>query len=156
MFWRLRFRAFDAGPLRRWLCSAINQRHQRSSSTCAVARMPKLAKQATQTHYWTLRFSPPSLGLDDPLAWETDAESDTGEDNSEQWEQQPRPITYEERLSKLAVRREKAAEKWQVAEVRSAEMQLGGQMDSQKGKKRGPYNVGGFSKRTIQEKSMKL
>ncbi|KAJ6550546.1 hypothetical protein B0H10DRAFT_1968821 [Mycena sp. CBHHK59/15] len=35
-------------------------------------------------------------------------------------------------------------------------MRVGGQMDSQKGKKRGSYNVGGPSKRSIQEKSKKL
>ncbi|KAJ6596490.1 hypothetical protein B0H10DRAFT_1960158 [Mycena sp. CBHHK59/15] len=93
---------------------------------------------------------------DDVLAWESDEESDAGEDDSEQWEQQPLPITYEERLSKLAVRREQAAEKRRVAEMQSAEMRLGGQMDSQKGKKRGSYNVGGPSKRSIQEKSKKL
>ncbi|KAJ6619273.1 hypothetical protein B0H10DRAFT_1946929 [Mycena sp. CBHHK59/15] len=131
--------------------------------------MPKLAKQATQTHNGptglfvshppvseTTDLASDAEGSDDPLAWETNAESDTGEDNSEQWEQQPRPITYEERLSKLAVRRENVAEKRRVAEVRSAEMWLGGHMDSQKCKKSGPYNVGGFSKWTIQEKSMKL
>ncbi|KAJ6568143.1 hypothetical protein B0H10DRAFT_2238279 [Mycena sp. CBHHK59/15] len=108
--------------------------------------MPKQAKQARHAHRGpaggfasnqplpeTVEAASDAERSDDVLAWESDEESDAGEDDSEQWEQQPRPITYEERLSKLAVRREQAAEKRRVAEMQSAEMRLGGQMDSQKG-----------------------
>ncbi|KAJ7857810.1 hypothetical protein B0H14DRAFT_3637989 [Mycena olivaceomarginata] len=65
-------------------------------------------------------------------------------------------MTYDERMEKRAAQRQKAEERRRIAEMHSAEHRLAGPMDNQKGKKRGPYNVGGPSTRTAQEKRKKL
>ncbi|KAJ7458981.1 hypothetical protein FB451DRAFT_1406157 [Mycena latifolia] len=108
---------------------------------------------------------------EDPLAWESGIDSESEDDG--EWEQRPRPMTYAEREAKRAAQKEKAAEKRRKAEIRSAEQRLAGAPDNQQGahispvyithstrkltgKKRGPYGIGGLSKRSAQEKRKKL
>ncbi|KAJ7181978.1 hypothetical protein C8R46DRAFT_1313726 [Mycena filopes] len=98
------------------------------------------------------------LSDNNTVAWEDDseAESDADGDYSEQWQALPRPLTWEERAGLRLAQKEKAEKKRRVAEMRGAEQRLAGPMDNQKGKKRGRYNVGGPSKRSLQDKRKKL
>ncbi|KAJ6477742.1 hypothetical protein C8R45DRAFT_934397 [Mycena sanguinolenta] len=88
--------------------------------------------------------------------WEIDTESELGDPNYfEAWETLPVLRTFEEQAQLNAKKSEKAAEKRRIAKMCSAERQEAGPAD-QTGKKRGPYSVGGLSKRLILEKKKQL
>ncbi|KAK7008159.1 hypothetical protein R3P38DRAFT_3211809 [Favolaschia claudopus] len=93
--------------------------------------------------------------IDDNL-WETDEESLEDKDYYEAWERLPVPRTFEERVQRNAEKRERAAARRKKAEMRGAERREAGDKDNQQGKRRGPYGVGGLSRRSIQEKKKKL
>ncbi|KAK7065030.1 DDE family endonuclease [Favolaschia claudopus] len=103
-------------------------------------------------------LSEPDSDSDDN-GWESDSSSESepvdDPDYFEAWDVMPTPRTYAEREEIREQKREKAAAKRRKAEMRSAEFQEAGPTE-QTGKKRGPYTIGGLSKRRLQEKKKKL
>ncbi|KAJ7916578.1 hypothetical protein B0H13DRAFT_2323190 [Mycena leptocephala] len=113
-----------------------------------------------------------AASADDETAWESDWEE--GDTEPEPWESLtafppyvdtprwvgtqclPTPRTYDERMARNDQKRANAEAKRRATEMRSAEHQLGGPMNNQQGKHRGPYGVGGLAPRTIQQKCKKL
>ncbi|KAJ7894057.1 hypothetical protein B0H13DRAFT_2339437 [Mycena leptocephala] len=85
-------------------------------------------------------FAPTHPALDtvsdeesDDNVWESDIESETETDTDyfEAWETMPVPRTYDERAQRNTEKREKAAEKRRIAEMRSAERREAGTTNNQ-------------------------
>ncbi|KAJ7915738.1 hypothetical protein B0H13DRAFT_1871857 [Mycena leptocephala] len=81
-------------------------------------------------------------------ALESDSELEQDPDYTEDWKGQPQPTTFEERRKMNQEERARIAAKKRNAEIRSAAHHLAGPVNTQKGKKRGPYGVGGTSEHT--------
>ncbi|KAJ7624166.1 hypothetical protein B0H17DRAFT_1340407, partial [Mycena rosella] len=91
---------------------------------------------------------------DDPLAWESVSDDSSDESEpQEYWAQLPKPMTWEERMKKRAIQKEKAEKKCRITEMRSAEHRLADLCPS---RKNGPYSIGGMSVRTASGKRKTL
>ncbi|KAJ6491146.1 hypothetical protein C8R45DRAFT_928972 [Mycena sanguinolenta] len=126
-----------------------------------VPRGPGGMFLSTQSHPNTSGSSDESDNLgsssdSDIAALESDFELEQDPDYTEDWEGQPQPTTFEERKKMNEEKRAKIAAKKRNAEIRAAEHRLAGPVNNQKGKKQGPYSIGGTSAHTIREKSKKL
>jgi len=90
--------------------------------------------------------------------------SDQNYTSDDEWSLLPVPLTVDERIqhNQAAKITEKQAQhaavqrRQRAAQIRSAEHRLDGQIDKKGGVKRGPYRVGGLSKRTVQRKKQKV
>ncbi|KAF8211778.1 hypothetical protein K438DRAFT_58293 [Mycena galopus ATCC 62051] len=126
-----------------------------------VPRGPDGMFLSTQSHPNTSGSSDESENLDsssgsDIGALESDFELEPDPDYTEDWDGQPQPTTFEERRKMIEEKRARIAAEKQNAEIRGAEHRFAGPVNSQKGKKRGPYSIGGTSARAVREKSKKL
>ncbi|KAJ7768213.1 hypothetical protein B0H16DRAFT_1452956 [Mycena metata] len=165
----MRFRAFDcgsAGPVAVLCQQAGDFARLSNGSPSVTTEMPRTTKGPSHTQRGATgaftsnqpaQQSPPSDTEepdDTPPTWE-DSDSED-EDYTEEWQTLPRPITYDERQEIRLRQRIMADEKRRKAEMRGAEQRLAGPVDNQTGKRRGPYNVGGMSKRSSQGKRKQL
>ncbi|KAF8187223.1 hypothetical protein K438DRAFT_1972859 [Mycena galopus ATCC 62051] len=126
-----------------------------------VPRGPDGMFLSTQSHPNTSGSSDESENLDsssgsDIGALESDFELQPDPDYTEDWDGQPQPTTFEERRKMIEEKRARIAAEKRNAEIRGAEHRFAGPVNSQKGKKRGPYSIGGTSARAVREKSKKL